>query len=340
MWRTKLPAFTTGILFVASAPWLAAQREVISAGTSSASALYTRGPDPLVGSRVSPLDAMRERPMDYYESPSGRGKETLGEEPERSEPEGIAEQPPVEPDHIPAPGIPRKAPDSSLYPLKRSITATVFWIGEMPSGRNKTPNHKSSWDGNWMQNFGGYDDPNPSARINYRPKGFIPRLNTFYVALPYNDVMGYARHKPEASRVIPWFKSHFTRQGKTVCKGRWVAIRYGSKVCFAQWEDCGPFETTDWNYVFGNGRPKTPHNKGAGIDVSPAVRDFLGMQSGAKVDWRFVEPADVAPGPWRLYGQDKGQQGVLAGGNAATKAELERLHKARAEWLRRQGSNR
>ena len=42
-------------------------------------------------------------------------------------------------------------------------------------------------------------------------------------------------------------------------------------------------------------------NHGAGIDVSPAVRDYLGLGSLGLVDWRFVEEADVAAGPWSLY---------------------------------------
>ena len=65
----------------------------------------------------------------------------------------------------------------------------------------------------------------------------------FYVALPYNDCIDYNSHKPEASRVIPWFKQKFVRSGKTVLKGQWIAIRYGNRVCYAQWEDCGPFVT-------------------------------------------------------------------------------------------------
>jgi hypothetical protein len=39
----------------------------------------------------------------------------------------------------------------------------------------------------------------------------------------------------------------------------------------------GPFRTDYWQYVFGNERPKLNLNKGAGLDVSPAVRDYLGL---------------------------------------------------------------
>lgn len=191
------------------------------------------------------------------------------------------------------------------YPWRTHIVATIFWVGEAPTARNKTPNHKSSWDTKWQENFGGYDNPDPAARVGYRPKGFIPGLNPFYVALPYNDSLKYNVHKPEAARVIPWFKRAFHGPGKSVCKGRWIEIYYNGKRCYAQWSDCGPWVTDDWKYVFGGQRPKNQENKGAGIDVSPAVRDFLGMKSGAKVHWRFIEFAQVPRGgPWAKWGKD------------------------------------
>jgi hypothetical protein len=36
-----------------------------------------------------------------------------------------------------------------------------------------------------------------------------------------------------------------------------------------------------WQYVFGNERPKPTLNKGAGLDVSPAVRDYLGLKESS-----------------------------------------------------------
>jgi hypothetical protein len=81
-------------------------------------------------------------------------------------------------------------------------------------------------------------------------------------------------------------------------------IRKGSRVCYAQWSDCGPFRTDHWQYVFGNERPAWNLNRGAGLDVSPAVRDFLGMASTDVVDWKFVEYADIPPGPWSRYGDN------------------------------------
>jgi len=188
------------------------------------------------------------------------------------------------------------------YPWHKNIATTVFWIGEKPNGRNKTSNHHSSWDREWQKNYGGYDDPDPAARFNYRPRAFKPGLNPFYVALPYNDCVDHRRHRPEASIVIPWFRRYSPEPGTSVCRGRWLQIVFGRKVCYAQWEDCGPFLTDDWQYVFRNARPKNPHNGRAGIDVSPAVRDYLGLKSGDRLHWRFVEFRDVPKGPWALYG--------------------------------------
>jgi hypothetical protein len=54
-------------------------------------------------------------------------------------------------------------------------------------------------------------------------------------------------------------------------------------------------------YVFGDERPFPNLNHGAGIDVSPAVRDYLGLGPLGLIDWRFVEEADVPAGPWSLY---------------------------------------
>lgn len=190
------------------------------------------------------------------------------------------------------------------YPWKRNIVTTVFWIGEGAAPpRNPVCNRKSSWDPNWKANYGGYDDPDPAKRRNYIPVAFTPRLNPFYVALPYNDV-SKGKTKPEAPKVIPWFKREFERDGKSVLKGRWVAIRRGDRIAYAQWEDCGPFRTDHWQYVFGNARPLPNLNKGAGLDVSPAVRDYLGMKGTDVTDWKFVEVSEVPPGPWRLYGEN------------------------------------
>ena len=77
-----------------------------------------------------------------------------------------------------------------------------------------------------------------------------------------------------------------------------------ARTCCAQWEDVGPFQIDHWQYVFGNERPRPNANCDAGIDVSPAVRDYLGMSGMDVCDWKFVSVYEVPGGPWRLYGDN------------------------------------
>lgn len=192
----------------------------------------------------------------------------------------------------------------SAMPWKRNVVATIFWVGEEPAENNPTPNDKSAWDMNWVANFGGYDDP--KDRSGWGPSSFTPRLNPFYVALPYNDVAPGGVHRPEASEVIPWFWESFQGPGISVCKGRWIAIHFEGRVCYAQWEDVGPFEVDHWQYVFGKENARPNRNLAAGIDLSPAVRDFLQIRSGQRVEWRFVEDRNVPHGPWKDWTGSRG----------------------------------
>jgi hypothetical protein len=189
------------------------------------------------------------------------------------------------------------------YPWKTSIVTTVFWIGEKPGGHNLVPNRTSAWDKQWSRNYGGFDDPNPDHRSNYIPVKFTPLQNPFYCALPYND-KAHTGHRPEAPRVVPWFRETYQGPAVSTCKDRWVAIRKGTRIAYAQWEDAGPFRTDHWQYVFGNERPKPNLNKGAGLDVSPAVRDYLGLKATDATDWRFVDFSEVPRGPWSKLGDN------------------------------------
>jgi hypothetical protein len=230
------------------------------------------------------------------------------------------------------------------YPWKLDIVATVFWVGEQPTENNPTPNHMSSWDTEWMKNFGGYDDPDRSNRTdNFTPIGFTPKQNPFYIALPYNDVINHNTTKSSAKIKIPWFKQKFSRDGRSILKGTWLAIRFGNRICYAQWEDCGPFETDDVDYVFGSSRPRNTSNNGAGIDVSPAVRDYLGMPSMSRCDWRFVDVSEVPAGPWRNWGTNnpfvQRQQVDQARSKSEIANRLEELRKMRDDYFKQNGNN-
>jgi len=190
--------------------------------------------------------------------------------------------------------------ERGVFKWKTGIVTTVFHVGGSNGERS------SAWDPRWRESFGGDDPMDSAARLSqpeYRPKKFIPQLNPFYCALPYNDVAG-KETKPEARTAIPWFRTDFVAEGQSVCRDRWIAIRNArnGRIAYAQWADAGPYHTDHWQYVFGNERPMPNASGGAGLSVSPAVRDFLGTETQDVNDWRFVEVRGVPPGPWRRYG--------------------------------------
>lgn len=208
-----------------------------------------------------------------------------------------------EPNETPSHALPQETPtpegataplDTSAEIFYHDVLATVFWVGEGATGENDyISNYASAWDSHWQESFGGLD--NPTERCGYRPCDFTPGENPFYVALPYNDLGENDQQKSSASS-IPWFEPQ--PRSSSLLKNRWVEVRKGSQVCYGQWEDVGPFEEDDVDYVFGTVPPGNSFGEGAGIDLSPALRDCLRMRGNEKVQWRFVEANEVPDGPW------------------------------------------
>ena len=249
---------------------------------------YLAGIAMLTGARLLPAQAPTTSSVDFYNFASKLREDALSQ---------------LEP-RVVAPTSAR--PGVGGFGWKTDIVTTIFWAGEAASGNNPVHNRSSSWDSDWASSFGGFDNPDPAARTKeFRPVAFIPRQNPFYFALPYNDVT-QGTTKPEARRVIPWFKNAFLREGQSVCQNHWIAIRSRrtGRTAYAQWSDCGPFSTDNFEYVFGTARPKPNLNSGAGLDVSPSVRDYLGLQNTDVTDWRFVSVGEVPAGPWRRFGEN------------------------------------
>jgi hypothetical protein len=175
-----------------------------------------------------------------------------------------------------------------------NITTTYFWAGEQASADNGyIANTASAWDEQWAQHYGGQDAPAP--RNGYYPAAFTPKENPFYFALPYNDIANNGKRKSSAQNCP-------LASQKTVyswCKNSWIAIRHNGKTVFAQWQDVGPFEEDDTAYVFGAALPKNKQGSKAGLDVSPAVKDYLELQDVDKTDWTFVSATQVSSGPWK-----------------------------------------
>ena len=188
--------------------------------------------------------------------------------------------------------------ESSSYPLHKETSVTIFWIGEDGSEENGyIPNIQSAWDDRWKLHYGGMDDP--YDRRQYFPASFTPSENPFYFALPYNDFDDNGERKVSAAHVIPWAKEKQWGAMESMCKNRWIKIVKGEKAVYAQWEDVGPFGEDDAEYVFGNASAQNTINDHAGLDVSPAVRDYLGLSDIDKVDWRFIDADKVPDGPWK-----------------------------------------
>ncbi|WP_242529268.1 hypothetical protein [Methylacidimicrobium sp. B4] len=194
-------------------------------------------------------------------------------------------------DSADAAGRKEPAGGSSAYPWHRGIVSTVFWIGTDWAPQSPSGNLRSSWDAHWVRHYGGEDSP--VARAGLLPGTHAATLNPFYVALPFNDLA----HPGLARKWIPWDGSE-AADGRSRCEGHWVEIEGASgKRVYAQWMDAGPFVSDDAAYVFGAHRPRAS----AGIDVSPAVKEYLGLGGRDRVNWRFVERRDVPPGPWITY---------------------------------------
>lgn len=188
--------------------------------------------------------------------------------------------------------------NKDAYPWHKNITVTIFWAGEEAGEDNKNiSNIPSAWDEKWVKRYGGVDDP--KKRNGFYPAKFIPKENPFYFALPYNDFDEDGKRKKEVYSLAGWAKLGKWGDDESVFKNRWIAINKKGKTTYAQWQDVGPFKEDDKDYVFGSAMPKSKINKNAGLDVSPAVRDYLGLSDIDKVDWKFIDDADVPDGPWK-----------------------------------------
>lgn len=196
---------------------------------------------------------------------------------------------------VPATPTPTPTPTpvwSSKYIVHDDIYATMFWVGEKASGANDyIPNEASAWDTHWLERFGGID--NPYKRDGYYPHGFTPKENPFYFALPYTE---YGPTGLKASAyTLPWYTPGLP-ENTSILKNKWIRIKYENSVCYGQWQDAGPFEYDDYEYVFEGEEPK---NDRAGIDLSPALKHCLKMATNDHVSWQFVDDEEVPDGPWK-----------------------------------------
>jgi hypothetical protein len=189
-----------------------------------------------------------------------------------------------------------QAQDNSLALVHNNIITTYFWVGEPGDSDNgNISNTESTWDGHWQADYGGVDSP--TGRNGYLPGGFTPKENPFYFALPYSDITSSGQRK--ASGVSCLNSNNLAVGAHSWCKNTWIAISHGGKTVYAQWEDAGPFGEDDTAYVFGSATPANTVDTKAGLDVSPAIRDYLGLADVDNCSWSFISAANVPTGPWK-----------------------------------------
>jgi hypothetical protein len=181
-------------------------------------------------------------------------------------------------------------------PVHEEIITTVFWVGERATLKGHASNFDSAWDQRWKENFGGLDSP--VYRNGFFPARFRPKQNPFYVALPFNDISN--PEHVEVHPILQFFKAKkVSRKVSSVCKNQWVQIEYRGRTCYAQWQDVGPLYTNDYRYVFLGEEPRAHRSDMAGLDISPAVRDYFNFKGYDRTSWRFVDESEVPDGPWK-----------------------------------------
>src|SRR5581483_10727908 len=147
-------------------------------------------------------------------------------------------------------------------------------------------NVESAFDSSWQNHYGGVDDPANRLGPDFFPAGFTPKENPYYFALPYNDADSKGNRKASAVN-CPLYGLEKTSD-YSWCKNSWIAITHNDKTAYAQWEDSGPFGEDDTAYVFGTAAPANTKLSAAGLDVSPAVKDYLGLSDVDNCSWSFV----------------------------------------------------
>jgi hypothetical protein len=182
------------------------------------------------------------------------------------------------------PPTPAPVPTGSNYKWHYNIVTTEFWIGELPSeDNNYISNVPTAWE-------------SPVA----------DSVNDYYVALPYND-LEYKNNQTvnkDSVKFIPWYDPADAVGYKfySYMKNRWVMVKKGDKVVYGQVEDTGPYLEDDFAYVFGDADlPANTFRNKSGLDISPAMDEYIGLDGLGVTDWKFVEFEEVPDGPWRIH---------------------------------------
>lgn len=191
--------------------------------------------------------------------------------------------------------IPTASPSAPAPVVFKKTKGTVFFVGEAASEDNGYIQNTDSvyqWGSNhWLKHHGCADT---------EKKPCDGKENSFYVAVPATD-MKDEEANPKVRKAMPAAWLVGATNAESSMKNRWVVVRANGKVGYGQIQDAGPFGEEDVEWVFGSAtKPKSKANSYAGIDLSPALANHLGVSGVYDVEFALVIDAnDVPPGPWR-----------------------------------------
>ncbi|KAN0034996.1 hypothetical protein ACTFIV_001536 [Dictyostelium citrinum] len=146
------------------------------------------------------------------------------------------------------------------------------------------PSNQTAWDRDWKNKIGIISvDTCPFVK-----SVLIPKENTFYCVLPYNDLDQFGR-KATAYQ-IPWATSSDPDE-YSILKNRWIKVTHKDAMAFCQYEDVGPQYDDDFSYVFGTSH-SLPESQYGGLAISPEVAQFLGIYQRFKPVVKIEEDDD------------------------------------------------
>ncbi|KAM9962731.1 hypothetical protein ACTFIR_005648 [Dictyostelium discoideum] len=144
--------------------------------------------------------------------------------------------------------------------------------------------NQTAWDRDWKNKIGIVSvDTCPFIK-----SVLIPKENTFYCVLPYNDLDQFGR-KANAYQ-IPWATSSDPDE-YSILKNRWIKVSHKDAMAFCQYEDVGPQYDDDFSYVFGTSH-SLPESQYGGLAISPHVAQFLGIYERFKPVVKIEEDDD------------------------------------------------
>ncbi|KAM9984382.1 hypothetical protein ACTFIZ_004091 [Dictyostelium cf. discoideum] len=144
--------------------------------------------------------------------------------------------------------------------------------------------NQTAWDRDWKNKIGIVSvDTCPFVK-----SVLIPKENTFYCVLPYNDLDQFGR-KANAYQ-IPWATSQDPDE-YSILKNRWIKVTHKDAMAFCQYEDVGPQYDDDFSYVFGTSH-SLPESQYGGLAISPHVAQFLGIYQRFKPVVKIEEDDD------------------------------------------------